>query len=394
MRFFEPVRPGSPEGRTAAYYLTVFTTAGATATYLGIWLSGKGLSAGEIGWINSVPVFLLLMFNIWIGRLADRAKDWRSVIIAGSFLSGILPAALFFVHGFWEILVVWTLVALPFGLVTPVIDAAAMRMTRRNGSNFAVIRAFGTIGYMLALAGTGLAVGLFGSVVFVPLLLGFAVARAGVALILPRFRAPETRVPMGGAAVAASRLGAVMHLWFVFPILAFALVQGTHFILQAFGALVWLHNGISEVWIGPLLALGAASEVAAMFLFKRFAGGIAARHLILIAMVVSTIRWTFMAFNPPLWALALLQLTHGITFGFGYLGMMNFIANWTSEDVAAEAQSFATVVQLAVIVITGSVFGYLVQFWGAKAFLGAAGYSILGAILVLWSLRRMTAREA
>ena len=386
----------SPEGRTAVFYLTVFAIPGATSAYLGIWLSDKGLSGGEIGWINSVPIFLLLTLNLYIGRLADRAPDWRSVIVIGALVSGVLPAAMFFVDGFWGILVVWTLAMAPFGLVTPVVDAAAMRMTRRNGSNFAFLRAFGTVGYIVALGATALAAEQFGGVAFLPMILGLTLIRAALSLLLPNFRgpAPKTAPPPIDAAVPEVRVGGgklmdIVKPWFFAPILAFALVQGLHYILGAFAGVVWRDNGIAEGWVGPLLALGACAEVMAMFLFRRIAGRFTARHLILFAMLVSAVRWGVMSLNPPLWLLALLQLTHGITFGISYLGLMNFIANWTPEEVAAEAQSFATVVQLAAVVVTLSGFGYLIDAFGIHAFGLGILTSLIAAGLVLYSLKVM-----
>jgi PPP family 3-phenylpropionic acid transporter len=165
-------------------------------------------------------------------------------------------------------------------------------------------------------------------------------------------------------------------------------------VLGAFGGIVWRDNGISEGWVGPLLAIGAASEVLAMLLFKRIAKRYSARHLILFATLVSALRWGAMALNPSLWLLALLQMTHGITFGVAYLGLMNFIANWTSEDVAAEAQSFAVVVQLGVVVLTLSGFGYLIDGFGVHAFAAGLVSSLAATLLVLWSLRIMAVAES
>ena len=47
--------------------------------------------------------------------------------------------------------------------------------------------------------------------------------------------------------------------------------------------------------------------------------------------------------------LALLQLLHAFTFAMGYLGGIYFIANWTSEDIAAEAQGFVWLDDLAAV---------------------------------------------
>ena len=101
----------SPELRASVYYFINFTSAGAAVAYAGIWFAGEGLSSGEIGVINAVPVFIMLGLNLLVGRIADRAKDWRQVIIAGALASAFLPLGLFFAHGFWAILLVWTAIA-------------------------------------------------------------------------------------------------------------------------------------------------------------------------------------------------------------------------------------------------------------------------------------------
>ena len=37
----------------------------------------------------------MLVLNLVVGRVADRAKDWRQVIVIGAALGGILPIGLF-----------------------------------------------------------------------------------------------------------------------------------------------------------------------------------------------------------------------------------------------------------------------------------------------------------
>jgi PPP family 3-phenylpropionic acid transporter len=166
----EPRRWLSPELRSTCYYFTFFTTSGAATVYGGIWFQGKGLDATQIGIINAVPVFIMLVLNMVVGRIADRASDWRQVIVIGALLGGVIPIGLFFTHDFWSILIVWTLAAIPLSAVGPVADAATMRMTRRNGTDYGAIRAWGTVGYMVAIYLTGQIVTLFGGGVFLPLL--------------------------------------------------------------------------------------------------------------------------------------------------------------------------------------------------------------------------------
>jgi PPP family 3-phenylpropionic acid transporter len=380
----------TPELRTTFYYLTIFTTSGAFTVYGGIWFTGKGLDAGQIGIINALPVFIMLVLNMVVGRIADRASDWRQVIVLGSLLGGLITIGLFFVHDFWGILIVWTLASIPFTAIGPVVDAATMRMTRRNGTDYGVIRAWGTVGYMVAIYVTGQIVTLFGGGVFLPFFVGLALLRGLMSLGLPNFRAPKQERTL--AAKGARRLGEVMKPWFLLPLVGWSMVFATHLILNAFQGLLWKEQGLSELTIGLLIALGAASEAGMMFVFRRFHARFPARLLILASAVVSVIRWIAMGLSPDVPWLVALQLLHAVTFALGFMGCVHFIANWTSEDIAAEAQSFFQVLQQGFSVVALVVFGWLVGLMGAHAYFAAAGFAAMGGILIWLSLQMMQPR--
>lgn len=378
----------TPELRTTFYYMTVFTTAGAATVYAGIWFTDKGLDPGQIGIINAVPVFLMLVLNMLVGRLADRASDWRQVIVIGALLGGVLPIGLFFVHDFWGILLFWTLGTLPVAAIGPVADAAAMRMTRRNGTDYGAIRAWGTVGYMTAIYATGQIVMLLGGGAFLPLFVGLALLRGMVALGLPNFRAPAHERTLA-APEGAGRLREVMQPWFLLPLVGWSMVFATHLILNAFQGLLWKEQGLPELGIGLLIALGAASEAAMMFLFKRLSGRFPARTLILVSALVSVARWIAMGFSPDWPFLIGLQLLHSVTFALGFMGCVHFIANWTSEDIAAEAQSFFTVLQQGFSVAALLGFGWLIGLVGAGAYFAAAAFAAIGAVLIWLSMQMM-----
>ena len=379
----------TPQTRATAFYLTFYMAPGAAVVFLPIWLSEKGISPEQIGIINAVPVLVILAFNLIIGRIADRASDWRQVIVIGALIGGIVPIGLFFVNEFWGILLLWTLSSLPGGAIGPVLDAATMRLARRTGGDYGFMRAFGTVGYMLFNGLTGFLVVWFGSMIFVPLFVGLAVLRALVSLQLPPFRAPadQPTVAAVAAAPAARKLREIAKPWFILPLFGFCMVFGTHFVLNAFAALLWKEQGISEAIIGPLIALGAASEAFIMFIWRRFGGRISARTLILVSALVSVLRWFAMGFAPDVAMLVVLQATHGFTFALGFMGCVHFIANWTSEEIAAETQSLFVVGQqsLSILAVTG--FGMLVPLMGAKAYFVAAGFALVGAFCIWLSMR-------
>ncbi|HVY50832.1 MAG TPA: MFS transporter [Devosia sp.] len=380
----------TPELRASLFHFTVFGSTGAGSAYLAIWMSGKGLSSEQIGVVNALPVLLMLGVNLLVGRLADKASDWRVAIIILALISGAASLGFFLVSEFWGLLLVYTLASLPSGALVPVIDAATLRMAERRGSDFGSIRAWGTVGYTLASALTGFAIGWLGAAVFVPIFVGLSLLRAVMSLPLPQFRAPP-RVDLPEAPRA--KLASFMRPWFLLPCIAFALIQATHFFVGAMGALVWKIDGIGDGWVGPLIAVSAAGEATMMFLWRRVGTHMSARTMLIISGLVCTGRWALMALNPPLALLFALQAVHAITYPFSYFGIMHFVANWVPEEIAAEAQGFSSALTQGACVMTLLLFGWLVGFIGGQAYFVAAGMSLLGASAAWGSMLLMPAHR-
>jgi PPP family 3-phenylpropionic acid transporter len=383
-----PQRGFSPELRASLFHFWVFGSTGVASVYFAIWLSNRGITADEIGVINAAPVLCMMLINLFIGRLADKASDWRQAIVILALIAGAVPIGLFFVSGFWGILLIWTLCVVPAFSLVPIADTATMRMTLRNGTDFAFVRAWGTVGYMITTLVSGPLIAWLGDGAFLPLFLAFAACRALFSLQLPRFRAvagEDAKVPPPSP--TARHLREVLKPWFVLPILGLALHQSIHGVLSVFGALLWKQQGIPEGYIGVLIAVMAFAEAAMMFGWRYLKIKVSARHLIVLAAAVAGTRWIIMAFAPPLWLLFILQLFHCITYAVAYFGGMQFIANWTSEDIAAEAQGFAFVLQQGISIIALVGFGWLVALYGTGAWFGAAAFAFTGLVLTLISLR-------
>jgi PPP family 3-phenylpropionic acid transporter len=383
----------SPELRASIFHFTVFGSTGAASAYFAIWLSGKGITPDQIGIINAFPVLVLLFASMLIGRLADKASDWRVMIIWLAVIAGAASLGFLFVNEFWGALLVFTLCYTPAGAMVPVLDAATLRMTERRGSDFGFVRAWGTVGYTITAALTGALIGWLGAVVFVPLFIALSLMRTGLAFQLPRFRAPAHVDAPVRPAHGGRRLTALLRPWFILPCLAFALLQSTHFFLGAMGALVWKIDGIGEGWFGPLIAVSAAGEAITMFFWRRIGTRMTARTMLIIAGAVAAARWLAMAFSPSLPILFLLQALHAITFPFSYFGIMHFIVNWAPEDIAAEAQSFSSMLTQGLAVLTLALFGWLVGLIGGGAYFVASGMAVVAVMLAWWSLILRPAHE-
>lgn len=374
----------SPNFRVTQFFFAQSLSVGLANSFAGIWFGNLGLTPGQIGVINAAPVALLLLTTLFVGRLADRAADWRQVIIIGAVASAVFPLGLFWAQGFMPILLFWTAAVVAQWAIVPVADAAALRMARRTGGDFGKFRAWGTIGYLLVIFLAGYLIDAISIEIFLPLFLGLCLIRAAAAFGLPRLRAgqdaehtPETM----------TNLRQTLQPWFLLPLLGWALIYSTHLVLNAFQGLLWSQQGLPTNVIGNLIGLGALAETAMFFGFRHIAKRVSALHMILAAALLSVIRWIAMSMEPGVEVLVLLQLLHSVTYALGFLACTNFIADGTSEDMAAQAQSLLVVLEQGLAIIVLLAFGWLAGLWGAAAYLASAGVAGLGGVFVLISMR-------
>lgn len=388
----------TPEARASLYQFTVYLPGAVASVFLGIWLSQHGIPADQIGVVNALPMLGLLVLNMIIGRIADRADDWRTAIIVISLVSAVIPLALYFTTEFWGILLVWALAAMSNGLVPPIIDAATVRMTQRNGTDFGAVRAWATIGYVVGAAGIGGFLTVLGPGAFVTLYVAMTILRAVLGFLLPRFRAPAREATLADVQQAMpeqrAKLRDSLKLWFVLPLVAFALVNSSNAAMGSFGALLWHQHGVPDYFLGPLLGVAAVGEAVLMLVWRRFGGRVTARNMILVACLAGLVRFTALAFGPPVEILFLLQLLHAFSFGMGYFGVVHFIANWTHESNAAEAQGFANMLNQGVAMVMLILFGWLAEWFGSGAFFSSTVTCSIGIVCVLISLRLRPPKDA
>jgi PPP family 3-phenylpropionic acid transporter len=368
----------------------MFLPAGVSTLLLPIWLDGRGIGEEQISIVSATPIMIMIGLNLFVGRIADRAKDWRGVIVAGSLVSAVVSLGFVFVDDFWGVLLFNTLVVIPIMAIEPVIDAAAIRMTRRRGTDFATVRIWGTFGYIAMTATAGLLFGWLGIAVFVPLFIATCLMRGAAALPLPFFRAPENAqsavAPLALSPDTAMTLRQVFRPWFILTLAGTALLQASHMLMISFGALLWVRAGVPEAALGVLWIVAPVCEIVTMLFFSHFARRFSARHLLLAACIGGVIRWTGMAMATEIWQLALLQGLHMASFGLAYMGILNFIANWTDEKIAAEAQSFYVVLRQVASVAALLLFGSLVSRLGLESFYAGAAMAAAGAVMVFASL--------
>jgi len=355
--------------RLGLLYAALFLVVGFNMPYLPVWLKWRHLNADQIAILLAAPLYIRIVITPAIGFLADRLGGRRAILITltwGSLGSFFL---LWLSDGFWQMLLVVVLLAMNWTTVMPLVETAAVSGIRTSGIDYGRVRLWGSLSFICASLGGGLAIQVAGPGAVLPLILA-----AGALLVLGAYLVPRD-LKAGAGRVGLRRLKArdafaLAHSpLFLLFLLAVSLIQGSHSLLYAFGSLHWHAQGFSGGTIGVLWSVGVIVEIALFAVSGRVIAQVGAARLMTLAGVAAVVRWGFLAIDPPLWATALLQTLHAMSFGATHLATIHFLTHAVPEDRAATAQGLysSVVAGLAMGTVTLAC-GPLYRLLGGEAY--------------------------
>jgi len=377
--------------RMSLFYGAIFLLIGFHLPYYPVWLDWRGLNPSEIGIVLSAPLAVRIFVTPALSFAADRIGDRRLMLIVLSW--GALFSFLLFTisSGFWSIMAIAILAAMFWTSIMPITEAVAMDGVRRLGHDYGRMRLWGSLTFIAASFGGGVALQYWNAPSALWLMILAAVCIVIAAHLLPRPKGKgrlkaATAPPRIRVHDAVSLIRSPMFLLFL---VATGLTQSTHGVYYAFGTLHWQSLGISAGVIGFLWAVGVIAEILLFMYSGRMLAAIGPLNFIWLAALAAIIRWTITAFDPPLWALFPVQILHGLTFGATHLGAVHFISEAIPSEMTGTAQglyaAFAGGIAMGAAILAS---GPLYQALGGQAYLVMGGVAVLSFVaavgLVLW----------
>jgi PPP family 3-phenylpropionic acid transporter len=140
--------------------------------------------------------------------------------------------------------------------------------------------------------------------------------------------------------------------------------------------------GASDGLVGTAWSLGAVAEVPVMWFGIRFIVRLGAKKMIALGFFFYGLRLFLYAIMPnPEWVLAI-NLLHGLSFGFYWLGGVNYVSQITPEALRATGQSLlATFFNIASL-SAGPINGWMFDNYGSsRLYLVAALTAWMGVTL-------------
>jgi MFS transporter, PPP family, 3-phenylpropionic acid transporter len=313
--------------RVSVLFAAIFTVAGINLPNLPLWLDWAGLTSSEIAIITAAPLIVRIGVTPGIAFAADRAGDHRRFLIALAWGGLVALVALALSRGFWPILACTLLFALAWTTIMPLTETIAMSGVKAAGLDYGRMRVWGSLSFVAASFGGGWVIERLGasSAIWLVVLGGALTMLAAHGLAHPiglgRLRA-ATSPPRLRLADAAGLLSSRPFLIFL---LAVGAVQAAHAMFYTFGTLHWRALGLSAGVCGLLWAIGVIVEITLFAYSGALLRRVGVAELLVLAAIAAVVRWTAMAFDPPLWLLVPLQALHGLTFGGAHIGAIHFM---------------------------------------------------------------------
>jgi PPP family 3-phenylpropionic acid transporter len=314
---------------------------GIATPFFSAWLGWRGLSPVQIGTLLSLGMFLRVIATPISGVIADARNDRRTsmIVLYAVMLAGY--AALNFVSLPLFIFIAAISVAVAGGAVGPLLESVTMRLSERFAFAYGPVRVWGSVIFVVCNVIAGFAVSWLGLGVVAPWLTVALILNVIAVWLLPQ--PPRNRVRVDFRDGLHTTLTQARELLksptFLLFFVAVSLDQGSHAVYYSFGAPNWIRLGYPGWLIGVIWPLGVVIEATLFGFSLRVFNALGASRLLMLGCACCVLRWTILAFDPPLPVVIFAQLLHGGTFALAHLGAMYFILKAVPPRLAATAQS-------------------------------------------------------
>ena len=381
LSLFSASSPAGIAARIAFFYVAIFLILGISLPYFPLWLKAQGLSAVEIGLVTSVPLFIRIATTPMIGIAADRSGSVKGVVLAGAGFAMLSALALMGVEGLWPILVLFSVFQIASLALMPLAEVVAMREVRQHGLDYGRMRLWGSLAFIAANLGGGLALAWYGAHSILVLIIAASLVTLLAGAGLPGGGA---RRETGKGISLKAMMVQLARADLLLIMAASGLIQAAHAVYYAFSAIHWQALGLPETTFGVLWSIGVIAEVVLFAYAGRALKRIGALNMIAIGAAGSLVRWGAMASDPSFGLLVVLQLLHGLTFGATHLGVVHAIQERVRPDQAASAQSLHSALSSGIMMggamaLAGAIYGPL----GGLSYLVMVVLAAGGGALVL-----------
>ena len=141
--------------RYAWFYAAYFAALGTTSIYITLYLQAIGFSGAQIATLLSLQLLLRIVIpNFW-GHLADKTGGRLKLIRVSMLVSLLGVFGLFFTTAVLPVTILFLLINAMWAAVVPLFEAIVMAKVQGDTGRYALIRLWGSVGFIAAVSMTG-----------------------------------------------------------------------------------------------------------------------------------------------------------------------------------------------------------------------------------------------
>jgi PPP family 3-phenylpropionic acid transporter len=371
-----PQAPKRFAARLALFYGALFGLFGTHLPFFPVWLKAIGIDASWIGIITAVPSVTRFTVLPFVTAFAERRSSLRGALVVTAFVAalgfsliGTQQQPLMVFLAFAATACLWT-------PMVPLTDAYALKGVVRYGLNYGPLRLWGSAAFVVGALACGLLVDVIAARHLIWIIAGVAALGAVMSLGLKPLDDPKPAL-----AVPSGALALLCEPGFLALILAASLIQGSHAAYYIFASIGWQGAGFGGLTIAGLWSLGVLAEIAVFALSPRFT--LPPSALMVIGALSAVARWLITAQEPSVAILAVVQLTHGLSFGLTQVGTMGLMVRQVPVHMMGSGQGNLTACNGMIASGASILAGAIYARYGQGVYYAMAAMALSGA-MVMW----------
>ncbi len=367
-----------PYWKLSNFYFFYFASLGALIPYWALYLESLGFTPRQIGELMAILMATKIVApNIW-GWIADHTGQGMRVVRLGSLLAMLSFATISIAEGYFQIAMVMLVFSFFWNAVLPQFEAVTLSHLGTNHCRYSNIRLWGSVGFIVTVAGIGSLLDHY-SIDFLPLLLLVLLG----AIWLTGLQVPEHYSRQTYHDELPLRRVLVRPEVIILLVCCF-LMQASHGPYYTFYSLYLEQYGYSRSFIGQLWALGVIAEVGAFLIMYWLVPRFGLGNLLAASLLLAALRWLLIGLWPETLLLVVAaQLLHAASFGVFHAAAIAKVYHLFTGRYRGRGQALYSSFGFGAGGAIGSLYsGYLWDSFGSSAsFLVAAVVAMVGSVL-------------
>ncbi|TDU32518.1 PPP family 3-phenylpropionic acid transporter [Panacagrimonas perspica] len=371
--------------KLSGFYFVYYVAVGAFIPFWPLYLHSLGYTAAQIGMALATTGLVRVVVPIAWGWVMDRSGRRMPWIAGGMAVSAILFGLVPWSPSFAVLIALHAAYAVFWNVALPAFDVVTLNHLARTGRDYARIRLWGSVGFVLSVAALGPILDVTGVEPVPWVVVAGMLGMVWLALYVPDvqdIRPPDSSLE---GFLARARKPAVLAL-----LTTCFLSQLSFAPFYAFFSIYLEQHAYSRSVIGALWALGVVAEVIVFLYTGRIIRRFGARPVLVATLLCSALRWALLALFVDIRTLLVIsQVMHFMSFAVYHAVTVHYIHELFPGRMQGRGQALLAAVSFGLgggigSLVTGAAWDSLGP---TTVYLAATTVAMIGGCVALYAPR-------